>query len=230
MYTVIISHDAFRTVVSSALEAYTVPHGRRRNIEAHSPLETYGTSWGYSAKRDDMTVFNVVAADVDSSAHRTSGWVRRKAEAFQIKSEFYKKYFPELEYLGDFHSHPYSQEEDDLKSARELESQHLYRFSSIENESDDFDSVLSLKMEGKLNYQVGLVTTIYRMSNVVNNPLHSHLDKGSAIRFTYNGVDADGYEKSFRCWLKAYVFPEHTSKPAKDKDVRLLCPSLGFYR
>lgn len=108
MYTVIVSHDAFRTIVSSALEAYSIPHGKRRNIKDHTPLETYGTSWGYSTEREDGTVFNIVAADVDSSAHRTTGWVLQKSEAFSLKNSFYKKYYPEIEYLGDFHSHPYS--------------------------------------------------------------------------------------------------------------------------
>ena len=246
MFSVIVSPEAFRTIIASTLEGYLVPHGRR-NANNHQPLETYGASYGYKVQRGDEAVYNVLAADVDSSAYRRNGEVSSKTQACWIKSGFYKRYHPELDYLGTFHSHPYSCGEfkdiekgyDGLTTPQHAENMRLYRFSGrphvgipknkteIEAEKD-FGMVRDLKECG-LSYQVGLVATVFEMSTVVKNPLHGHLDSKSAIRFTYNGTNTGGVTKSFRCWLKAYVFPDDTNKPAKDASVTLSCPSVGLF-
>ncbi len=232
MYSVILSPDAFRLIMSSTLEAYAVPHGRNDDPNHYRPLETYGALWGYSVTRDGETIFHITAADIDSSAHRTPNWVRRKHEALCLKSGFYKRYNRELEYLGDFHSHPYSAEADGVRiTARDVESQHCYRFSGTpgddQSDSGDFADVKYLK-EANFPYRIGFVATVYKMTKVVANPREEWLDGVSAIRFTYNGPDADETTRSFRCWLKAYIFPDETNTPASDNVVTLLCPSLGF--
>jgi hypothetical protein len=234
MYTVILSPDAFRLIVSSALEAYAVPHGANHNPGKHIPLETCGAIWGYETESENNKYFHVVAVDVDTSAHRKPDCVASKLPSIEVKKGFYERYNPELKYLGDFHSHPWSQGEKvegygyELKTAQNIEQHRLYRFSgSPKDISGDFESVAWLKKQ-KLSYQIGLVTTIYRMRNVVNDPLHSFLDEKSAFRFTYNGKDASGNLKSFRCWVKAYVFPKNSCEPAPNTEVKLQCSALGF--
>lgn len=232
MNTVILSPDAFRLIISSALEAYAAPHGRNHDSTKHIPLETCGAIWGYETEKDDQKFFHIVAVDIETAANRKPGSVASKPESIEIKKGFYERYNPELKYLGDFHSHPWSQGElvdgEPLRTAQNVEQRRLYRFSGDPKASSgDFSSVKWLKRQGLL-YQVGLVATIYRMTNIVNDPLHGFLDEKSAFRFTYNGKDGTGDNKSFRCWVKAYIFPNTTNTPAPNTEVKLQCITLGF--
>ena len=226
--TVIVSNDAFRQMLSSALEAYACPDGKRHKGEGHIPLETYGSIWGYSTIKVDGTYFHVVVADPDTSADRRPGSVQAKVASSRIKAGFYARYNPELAYLGDFHSHPYSPGEFDLKTAQHVEKRRLFRFSGAPGQKEgDFASVKSLKKQG-LMYRVGLVVTVFKMPNCVTEPLHNYLDSKSAIRFTHNGPDGEGRETSYRCWLKAYAFLGDDEKPIPNKDLRVHCGALGM--
>jgi hypothetical protein len=230
MYTVILSPEAFRVIIASTLEAYAAPHGRNHDVVKHTPLETVGAIWGYKTERDGNEYFHITAADVDTSAHRANGHVTSKPSAIKIKRGFYQEYSPELSYLGDFHSHPWSQGEMNVATAQNVERQRLYRFSGDPaKNTDDFKSVSWLKSQ-KFPYKVGVVATMYRMTNVVENKLHAFLDTKSAFRFTYTGDDVTGNKKSFRCWVKVYVFPDDTTCiPAPDSQVKLHCSALGFF-
>lgn len=231
IYSVILSPETFRLIISSTLEAYVVPYGVNHDPGRHVPLETCGAIWGYETVKANDRFFHIVAVDIETSADRKPGSVTMKAASIEIKRGFYERYNPELNYLGDFHSHPWSQGqmvgEEELRTAQNVEHRHLYRFSGDANNLGDFESVRWLKKEGH-PYRVGLVTTIYKMTNNVINPLHGFLDEKSAFRFTYNGNDAKGDKKSFRCWVKAYVFPDETNIPAPNTEVHLQCAALGF--
>lgn len=232
MYKVVISSDAFRQIFSSALEAYSVPQGRHQNQAAHIPLETYGSLWGYSNQSYDDTIFHVITSDTETSAHRRPDWVRRKIGAQLIKSGFNRQFHPELGYLGDFHSHPYSQGEFDLNTAQDVEVRRYFRFSGNPGEVEgDFANVQQLKSQ-RLPYRVGIVATIYRMKNCVEGRsatyLNEYSDKYSVIKFTYTGSDSDGKRASFRCWLKAYVFMGDDDTPVPDDELYIHCGVLGL--
>lgn len=239
MYSVILSDDAVRVMVASALEAYSSPHGRTLNIEKHVPLETIGGIWGHETQRDDQTYFHVVSADVETSADRRSGSVRSKVESFAIRQGFYQFMNPEVKCLGNFHSHPWQRDEKGpkgkvIQGPQDIEKQRLYRFSGepigVEgNPTDDYCQPSS----SEFPYRVGLVVTLYRMTNQVLDPLHRYIDGYSGFRFTYFGPI--GYKNedeldmgSFRCWIKAHVFPNADAIPAPDEDVHLQCAALGF--
>lgn len=235
MYSVILSDDAVRVMVASALEAYSSPHGRTRNIEKHVPLETIGGIWGYETQRDDQTCFHVVSADVETSADRRSGSVRSKVESFAIRQGFYQFMNPEVKCLGDFHSHPWCRGEEGaegkvIQGPQDIEKQRLYRFSGKPigekgKATGDYRLPSSI-----VSYRLGLVVTLYRMANQVLDPLHRYIDGYSGFRFTYFGPV--GYKNedmgSFRCWIKAHVFPNADAIPASDEDVHLQCAALGF--
>lgn len=215
-------------MVSSALEAYAVPHGKKHDEDGHTPLETYGSVWGYVTEKCGHTYFHVVAADPETSADRKPGSVLAKVASSRVKGGFYGLFSPELGYLGDFHSHPYSQGEYGLGTAQHVEKRRYYRFSGIPGDkSGDFASVRSLKAQG-LQYRVGIVVTIFKMKNKVIDPLHGFLDRKSAVRFTYSGSDAKGVQRSFRCWIKAYTFLDADDKPTADAHVRIQCGALGL--
>ncbi len=213
-YIVSISDQAFFTIITSALEAYRVSHPEDDDDgENHIPIETYGNIWGYQAKtKRNEIVFRAVLADIDTSAVRTPNSVRPQQKAFDIKEEFVDKFMPEIEYLGDFHSHPYDFENDKVNNVLELERKKLFCFSH-----GDFKHVKYLQEER--NYRLGIVATVFEMpKQVARRNRHIDEDGLTCIRFMYDNLTI---------WLKVYVFMD--SKRIKDKDIALTCPSLGFH-
>lgn len=238
MYTVILSDDAVRVMVASALEAYSSPHGRSLDAEKHVPLETIGAVWGYETQRNGQTCVHVVSADVETSAYRRPGSVRRKVESFEIRQGFYQFMNPEIQCLGDFHSHPWRRDEVGpngkvLQGPQDIEKQRLYRFSGEPIGAKGKPTGDYCLPSSVFPYRVGLVVTLYRMNNQVLDPLHRYIDGYSGFRFTYFGpigfndkgkLDRGGY----RCWVKAHVFPNNEVTPVPDEDVQLQCAALGF--
>lgn len=235
---VVITNDAFRAMVISALEGYLVPHGRRVNAVDHRPVETFGTLWGFITHKPktEELIYQLTLADIDSSAYREAVSVTEKDQAIRIKSAYLDKFNPELHYLGDFHSHPWHRDYDleehpfvesaqKLEQGRTNEGGRPYQFSE-----QDFKTVRALRAAGR-DYRIGVVVTIYQMANLVSDTSTVYLDGYSAIRFTYNGPDASGKERSFRIWIKAYVYDElgalETDDPIEESNVILICPAIG---
>jgi hypothetical protein len=216
-YIVSLSEQAFFTVIVSALEAYEIRHlAESGEDDEHEPVETYGNLWGYEAKTvRKERVFHVSLADVDTSAERDWDSVTPKDETFLLKADLVDWLRPELEYLGDFHTHPYGNDpKDPVKSTRQLEKEKRYEFSP-----EDFDYVRSLKPSKKKTYRIGLVATIFRGSQEKRRKRGYISDEnGSCIRFSY---------KDFTIWLQCYVFDKQ--KRAEDAKVALLCPAIGFH-
>jgi len=65
--------------------------------------------------------------------------------------DFIALFYPELSFLGDYHSHPYTTPIDGIKTELDLERKECYRFSSA-----DFNSV-NYQQEIERDYRVGLV-------------------------------------------------------------------------
>jgi len=211
-YIVSLSEQAFFTIVTSALEAYSILHGKAGG-KTHVPEETYGNLWGHEAttKRGE-TVFHVALADVDTSADRQPGQVQPKEETFKLKQEFVDRFRPELEYLGDFHSHPYDRKHDQVNSALDVERNRLYEFSE-----GDFVSNRQLRQER--DYRVGLVATIYKAEKPVPRASkYVGADDFSCVRFSYDDLTI---------WLKCCVYGE--KRRVNDSKVALVCSALGFH-
>lgn len=204
-----LSEQAFFTVVSSALEAFQINHDGRSN-KKHVPLETYGNLWGQaSVNRRGESILHVSLADVDTSAKRTPGSVQAEQKSFELKQQFVDRFHPEIEYLGDFHSHPYDPVNDDVNNALQLQRDKRHEFSP-----GDFESVQTLRKER--TYRLGLVVTVFRGEKpVARKSEHVGL---SCIRFSYDG---------FTIWLKCHVFGK--KRAVQDKKVALICPALGFH-
>lgn len=211
-YIVSLSEQAFFSIVTSALEAYSILHGKSKG-GAHIPEETYGNLWGHEAttKRKEK-VFHIALADVDTSAERSPGQVVPKEESFALKEAFIDRFHPELEYLGDFHSHPYDRKHDSVTSTLDVERKELYGFSDA-----DFASFRHLRKAR--NYRVGLVATIYKSDKAVAR-VNKHVgdEDYSCIRFSYDDLTI---------WLKCCVFGE--KRRISDRKVALVCSSLGFH-
>lgn len=209
-----LSDQAFFTVVTAALEAYKVNHAKYDSDEVQQYLETYGNLWGYrntSGLGED--VFRVVMADVSTAAHRDQSFVIDKPESYEAKTQFVSTYFPELAFLGDYHSHPYKIEGDGVKTELDLERQKLYRFSN-----GDFNGVKYHQNELGRDYRVGLVATVIERDEGIQRA-SKYIDEASCIRFQYDNMTI---------WLKAYVWSSEEYRRKANKMVQLICPNLGF--
>lgn len=209
-----VSDHVFFNVVTSALEAYKLGHATDDGFHPH--VETFGHLWGYATK-DALrlaTIYRLVWADTSTAVKRSKDSVTFDDEAYQLKESFVDSFFPEVTYMGDFHSHPYSLEDDGIKTELELERGGYYQFSKA-----DFDSVRQLQNDGA-NYRVGLVATVYSRDKKVSRTT-AWIDDESCLRFQYDGLTI---------WLKAYVWSGDALdgfRRKADKMVRLICPAVG---
>lgn len=210
-----ISEQAFFSIVTSALEAFKIEHVLA-NGESSAQVETFGHLWGYAHQPPGcQKMYRVVLADTSTAVQRDQKSIYYTDEAQELKQDFISSFFPEVCYLGDYHSHPYSQENDNIKTELELERGEYYQFSDA-----DFRSVRS-QQDKALDYRVGMVATVFKRQRKVKRSIKK-LDHESCIRFQYEDMTI---------WLKAYVWTEDENckyRRKADKMVRLTCPSLNL--
>jgi len=209
-----LSDAAFFSIVTSALEAYSVRH-QDNSEEEHFPVETYGNLWGYQAttKRKE-SVLHVVLADSDVSAKRESGSVSPAEDAFKLKSDFADSFFPELEYLGDFHSHPYDQSE--VNNELDLQRNLFHEQSSHDQKHAKY------QQENGKRYRIQLIATVFGRPDMVNRTSGHLSDDLSCIRFQYD---------KHTIWIKAYAYrineADGTSRKVNKDNIALICPCAG---
>ncbi len=107
---IIIEDHVVPQLLTSAIEAYEIQHKAHLNGKSQKGLETYGLLWGYSlpARGEDVpTRLVAVLATVETSALRHEEWVDPDTESLLMKRDFFREYWPQLELIGTFHSHPY---------------------------------------------------------------------------------------------------------------------------
>lgn len=210
-----ISEQVFFSIVTSALEAYKLEHVLS-NGDSAAGVETFGHLWGYCQRTIGIhMMYRVVWADTSTAVKRDQNSVAYNDKAQDLKQGFVDTFFPEVCYLGDYHSHPYSYENDKIKTELELERGKCYRFSDA-----DFRSVKALQDQA-LDYRVGLVATVFERDRKVKRSLKK-LDGESCVRFQYLNMTI---------WLKAYVWiadEDRNYRRKADKMVRLICPSLNL--
>lgn len=107
---------------TTAIESYKFKHGSGSRGKDLNRLETFGLLWGYSIPAKGNRPANVVAtmATVETSAVRHTDWVAPNFESLSSKRRFFERYWPNIELVGTFHSHPYDSlsEVNDLKGWR----------------------------------------------------------------------------------------------------------------
>lgn len=210
-YIVRLSESAIISICLSAMEAYSVTHkGRKKTIK--SKLETYGTLWGSSIKLvNGKRLYNIEMACVDTSAEIESDSCSYNDMAITLKRDVISSYWPHLEFLGDFHSHPYS----DLSEVSSIKG---YYFS--EGDIDDLKD--NQKFWKKHKYRVGLVITIASMGKASKKEPGWLNDKNkNTVIFSFG---------NYRLWITAYiVFKEDGTLKYSEDDadfVLLDCPAL----
>jgi hypothetical protein len=117
---------------TTAIEAYEFMHKNHKKGKGYDQLETFGLLWGYviAAKGEQPAKVVATMATVETSAIRHNEWVEPDFDSIKAKKEFFGKYWPNVELVGTFHSHPY----EDLD---EINSVKGWRASGNDEESGD---------------------------------------------------------------------------------------------
>ena len=186
-YYVKIIESAFIDICLSALEAYCVKHPE--SPPTTEPLETFGLLWGHeTALADGATLYTIQKASVDTSTKRTPDACAPNSDSLKLKYDFMTAFFPDLEFLGDFHTHPY------LKTVKEISADTLYDAST--------DDIKHIKADANkwisFNYRVFLVVTIGKHTSIHVDGIEPNKkdEKQNMILFRFG---------HYRLWVQAYV-------------------------
>ncbi|KGG79618.1 hypothetical protein Y919_11005 [Caloranaerobacter azorensis H53214] len=207
-YVIRISERVLIQMCLSGLEAYCIFHkesGKKKN-----KLETYGQIWGHEVRLpNNRVLYCIEMLTIDTSAVRGKDFVECNEDALMLKRDIMTSFWPQYDFLGDFHTHPYNH-------YKEVLDNKWYEFSegdyeSIENWSDYWK---------KHNYRVGIVLSIANMKRSSSKE-PSWIDN-STIEFTLG---------NYRFWIKGYVSYQDEKGNLKltkhdDKNVILDCPSI----
>lgn len=94
---------------TTAIEAYDFEHRSSLRAKGLSQLETFGLLWGYSIPAKGSSPAKTIAtmSTVETSALRHTEWVMPNFDSIKAKKAFFERYWPNIELVGTFHSHPY---------------------------------------------------------------------------------------------------------------------------
>lgn len=195
-YVVKITEGAFIDMCLNALEAYVISEPIKKQDDEtiellEEPVETYGTIWGSQGSMvDGRTIYTVRKVSIDTSAVRTNGATDHYRPTLDLKVNYMESFFPDWEFLGDFHTHPYLQDTQMVKDNK------FYDFSPADKEvvqgSDFFTG---------FNYRVGLVMALAYVRNPEQIDLTTRIkDDMGVLEFRFS---------NYRLWLKAHVTYEN---------------------
>ncbi|MBU2964023.1 hypothetical protein Q4508_07625 [Amphritea sp. 2_MG-2023] len=107
---VFIEDHVVPQLFTSALEAYSFEHKVSKGGKSYKNLETFGLLWGYviPEKLDSPAKVIATMCTVETSATRHKEWVSPNFESLAAKKKFFQSYWPNIELVGTFHSHPYA--------------------------------------------------------------------------------------------------------------------------
>jgi hypothetical protein len=118
MKYIVVEDHIVPQLFTTAIEAYEFEHRAHLKGKGAINLETFGLLWGYSIPQKGENPARIVStmATVETSALRHQDWVRPDLNSIIAKKEFFTKYWPNIELVGTFHSHPYA----DLDTVNEI--------------------------------------------------------------------------------------------------------------
>lgn len=102
-----ISEPALMTMTFNALEAFclhTLNKVKVKKSKSAKRLETDGHLFGHRNVTDEDTFYTVEFVNIDTTAAQTSDSLY--TEATELKYDIASAFWPHLEYLGFFHTHP----------------------------------------------------------------------------------------------------------------------------
>lgn len=206
-YIIRIAENALIQMCLNGLEAYSIAHKKGKRFHKH--LETLGQLWGHELELPNKKIlYCVELASIDTSAERNHNSCEPNDEALQLKRNILTSFWPQYDFLGDFHTHP-------CQNYLDVSKDKWYLFSD-----DDYESIENrTEFWEPKNYRIGLVLTIAQMGKRSSKGFRWY--DSSTLEFTLG---------HYRMWLKGYVayitgngikLSEHD-----DEMVLLECPSM----
>ncbi|WP_187980648.1 hypothetical protein [Pseudomonas oryzihabitans] len=107
---IIIEDAVTPQLLTSAIEAYEFDKERSaRKKDGLGKIETFGLLWGYCIPAFDQRPARIVCttATVEVSADRRQDSVAPNLDSVAAKRDIFRRYWPQLDLVGTFHSHPY---------------------------------------------------------------------------------------------------------------------------
>jgi hypothetical protein len=203
-YVIRVSEAAAIQMCLHGLEAYTIYRkGGTQRKEAMT--ETFGLVWGHEVTQaDGRTLYSVDLVSMDISAEFGKSFCRPYPETFTLKKDIVTSFWPQYEFIGDFHTHPY----------RTIEEVVAYKGLSLSDEDKTYVEEASDTWI-RHNYRACLILTISRLkrrSDFVS------VD-GNVLMFTMG---------NYRLWLHAHVTRREGDSLAfsENADIDLYCPSF----
>ncbi|MNM36690.1 hypothetical protein D3C81_474070 [compost metagenome] len=145
---VIIEDHVLPQLLTSAIEAYEVSHKASLRSRENKKLETFGLLWGYAlpVRTGQPARLVAVVATVETSAVRHNEWVQPDYDSIHMKRDFFAEYWPQLELIGTFHSHPYEDlsEVNDVKGWRASDGDRAFWPQFHERVCPDMDELAHL--------------------------------------------------------------------------------------
>lgn len=103
-YVVQISEQALMQIHLAALESYL---GWPRGQPNRGWVETIGYLWGHEIRlAHQKTLYSVQYVSIDTNATRRKQSATSSVGDLEIKKSAIQSFWPHLEFLGDFHTHP----------------------------------------------------------------------------------------------------------------------------
>lgn len=107
-YIVRVSENSLIQMCLNGIEAYVVKHKQGKGKKSKNMIETYGLLWGHQINQPDKkTLYCVEMVSIDTSAVRDTNSVIPRKLALRLKKDLLTSFWPQYEFLGDFHTHPY---------------------------------------------------------------------------------------------------------------------------
>ena len=220
-YVIRLSEHALITLILNGLEAYCVQH------ENKTPqLETCGALFGYQIPlRGNRILYQIEMANVDTSAKRNKRSVTPNTNAMRLKAEIMETYWPNLQYLGDYHTHVYKSLDDvysvELEEGDRRGDDKGYYISNGDRRWLEANAALCLNY----GYRVGLVVTIAGMKRNGNIGAKPANTRSQAVEFNLG---------KRKVWISAYYAYEEGGNikysSNNDRFITLECPSLLGFR
>lgn len=205
-YIIRISENALIQMCLNGLEAYLIKH--RVGARKSSKLETFGLLWGNEITLPNRkTLYSVDMLSIDTSAEMGKATCDPKDEALELKRDLMTSFWPQYDFIGDFHTHPWNHYSEVVKDK-------LYEFSETDYESIEERP----EFWEKHNYRVGLVLTVSTMERISNKD-PEWIDN-CTLEFTF---------RNYRMYLRGCVTwssGNGIEVSRNDDNVILDCPAL----
>lgn len=210
-YIVRVSEKALILMILNGIEAYsTVNKNLGTDGRRHGPLETYGNLFGYETTlKNGERLYSIELLSTDTSALQSRHMTDYNEETIKLKADTIRCFWPQFEYLGEFHTHPYLTPED-------VKNDNGYYFS------DDDRKDLGNPLFEAVGYRVATVLTISTMEKRGRRECQWVDSNHNCVELNLGNL---------KLWLSAYcTFIDESGKLTctenNDPSLLLDCPAL----